>query len=138
MLTAGQTIDRTVQVQNVKTFSLGQRADQAGPMVAVPGLGNVTSTFVDVGSNGQDADILLTITGLNFTTSLPATVLLQPRQNANEDFGFPDQFAVQVISTDFQSILCRIRRIDPGSDSPHGWGQDLRLDILVVDFVNNP
>ena len=138
MLTAAHAIHRTVQVQNVKTLSLGQKVDQAGPMVAVPGLGNVTSTFVDVGSNGQDADILLTITGLNFTTSLPATVLLQPRQNVNEDFGFPDQFAVQLISTDFASILCRIRRIDPGSDSPHGWGQDLRLDILVVDLVNNP
>ena len=138
MLTAAQTIRRTVQVQHAKPLTQGQKGDQAGPMVAVPGLGNVTSTFVDVGSNDQDVDILLTITGLNFTTSLPATVLLQPRQNANEDFGFPDQFAVQIISTDLESILCRIRRIDPGSDSPHGWGQDLRLDILAVDQVNNP
>ena len=134
MTTAGPTTQtRAVSVQDVQLFSLGQRVDKAGPLAVVPGLGNVVATFCIAGSS-QDQDLLLTITGLNLTTDTPAVVLLQPRQSANQDFGFPDEFAVQVIDTSATELLVRIQRLDSSS----GWGQDLRLDIFIVDSVVNP
>jgi hypothetical protein len=87
----------------------------------------VVATFCIVGFNPTQ-DLLLTITGLNLTTDTPAVVLLQPRQSANQDFGFPDEFAVQVIDTFATELLVRIHRLD----STDGWGQDLRLDILSL------
>ena len=89
------TTSKTVPVQDVQLFSLGQRTDEAGPLAAVPGLGNVVATFVIAGSSSTQ-QLSLTITGLHLTTATPAVVLLQPRQSANQDFGFPDEFAVQV------------------------------------------
>jgi hypothetical protein len=124
---------KTVPVQDVQLFSLGQRTDKAGPLAVVPGLGNVVATFCIAGSSSTQ-DLLLTITGLNLTTDTPAVVLLQPRQAANQDFGFPDEFAVQVIDTSATELLVRIQRLDGNS----GWGQDLRLDIFIVDSVINP
>jgi hypothetical protein len=60
--------------------------------------------------------------------------LTQPRQNDNVEQGFPDQFVVQIIETSTTSILVRIRRIDVSDGSNEtGWGQDLRLDIFIVD-----
>ena len=124
---------RSVEARDVKVFPLGVAGGAATPDAIVTGLGNVVTTFVDVGPNNT-RDLLLTITGLNHTTDLPATVLLQPRQNANQDFGFPDQFNVMLITTARNQILARIER----ADADGGWGQDLRLDILIVDRVNNP
>jgi hypothetical protein len=124
---------KTVSAQDVQLFSLGQQADKSGPLSVVPGLGNVVTTFCIAGSSPTQ-DLLLTITGLNLTTDTPAVVLLQPRQSANQDFGFPDEFAVQVIDTSATELLVRIQRLDGSS----GWGQDLRLDILIVDSVINP
>jgi len=124
---------KTVPVQDVQLFSLGQRADKSGPLAVVPGLGNAVATFCIAGSSATQ-DLLLTITGLNLTTDTPAVVLLQPRQSANQDFGFPDEFAVQVIDTSATELLVRIQRLDSNS----GWGQDLRLDIFIVDSVVNP
>jgi hypothetical protein len=117
----------------VAVFPLNLAGGAATPDVVVPGLGNVVSTFVQAGSSST-RDLLLTITGLNLTTDVPATVLLQPRQSANQNFGFPDQFNVMVITTARTQFLVRIERADANS----GWGQDLRLDILIVDRVNNP
>ncbi len=79
-------------------------------------------------------ELTVTITGLDLTTDVPSTVLLQPRQNANQDFGFPDLFSVMLITTARDHLVVRIARQDQGG----GWGQDLRLDILIVDSVNNP
>ena len=124
---------RTVQARDINVFQLNLAGGAATPDAVVPGLGNVVSTFVDVGPNST-RDLLLTITGLNLTTDVPATVLLQPRQNANQNFGFPDQFNVMLITTARNQILVRIERADANG----GWGQDLRLDILIVDRVNNP
>jgi hypothetical protein len=46
---------------------------------------------------------------------------------------FTDQFALQVISVDQQvpqtTIRVRVRRVDMDS----GWGQQLRISILVID-----
>jgi hypothetical protein len=124
---------KTVPAQDVQLFSLGQRTDKLGPLTVVPGLGNVVATFCIAGPSSTQ-DLLLTITGLNLTTDTPAVVLLQPRQSANQDFGFPDEFAVQVIDTSATELVVRIQRLDSNS----GWGQDLRLDIFIVDSVVNP
>ena len=124
---ASQT-SKTVPIQDMQRFSLGQRTNQAGSLAVVPGLGNVTAGFVIAGSSSTQ-DLLLTITGLDLTTDTPAVVLLQPRQSANQDFGFADEFAVQVIDTSATEMLVRIQRLDSSS----GWGQDLRLDVLIID-----
>ena len=67
--TASQT-SKTVSVQDVQHFSLGQRTNQAGSLAVVPGLGNVTAGFVIAGSSSTQ-DLLLTITGLDLTTDTP-------------------------------------------------------------------
>ena len=73
----------------------------------------------------------LTIVGLQLTTAFPRTVLFTPRQgpDQNQDFGFPDEFGVQVIRTSTNSVLVRVLRLDVNS----GWGQDLHLSGLIVD-----
>ena len=124
---ASQT-SKTVPVQDMQHFSLGQRTGEAGPLAVVPGLGNVTAGFVIAGSSSTQG-LRLTITGLNLTTNTPAVVLLQPRQSANQDFGFPDEFAIQVIDTSATQLLVRIERLDSNS----GWGQELRLDVFIID-----
>jgi hypothetical protein len=101
-----------------------------GSQVVVPGLGNTTRFFARVGPSSTPG-FRLTITGLSLTTSYPTVVLIEARQgpNENQEFGFPDEFAVQVIRTTTNSILCRILRIDTNS----GWGQNLHISALIVD-----
>jgi hypothetical protein len=123
---------KTVPVQEMQLFSLGQPTDTPGPPAVVLGLGNVIATFCIAGSSPTQ-DLLLTITGLNLTTDTPAVVLLQPR-SVKQDFGFSDEFAVRVIDTSATELVVRIQRLDLNS----GWGQDLRLDIFIVDSVSNP
>jgi hypothetical protein len=101
--------------------------------VQVPGLGNVVSTFAFAGSSNTQAK-KLNITGLHLTSATPSVVIVQPRQSDNQDHNWGDEFAVQVISTTNTSVLCLIRRLDGAS----GWGQNLRLDLLIVDQTNNP
>jgi hypothetical protein len=99
--------------------------------VAVPGLGNAVSVAYITGpSNTNNRKYQLI--GLNLTTAQPAVVLVQPRQGDNQDFNFPDQFAVQVITTSPNSIIVVVRRLDSNS----GWGQNLRLDLFIVDRTN--
>jgi len=123
---------KTVSVQDMQLFSLGQRSDVPGPPSAVPGMGSVIAASCAAGSSPTQ-DLLLTITGLNLTTDLPAVVLLQPR-SVTLDVGFTDEFAVQVVATSATELLVRIHRLDLDS----GWGQDLRLDIFIIDSVSNP
>jgi len=126
-------VDRTVTVQDMQVFSLGQRSEAPGPLNAVPGLGNVVSTFAIPGASATQ-ELKVRLIGLSLTTDTPAVVMIQPRQSANRDFGFHDEFAVQVIDTSKSELLVLIRRLDLNS----GWGQQLRLDILIVDSVINP
>ncbi len=113
-----------VQVEEVRTLA---------PRAIVPGLGNVTTTFALVGSSNS-VEKTVNIFGLHLSTPFPAVVIAHPRQSDNRDFGWHDQFAIQVITTNTTSMLVRIRRLDQNS----GWGQNLRLDLLIFDQVNNP
>jgi hypothetical protein len=129
--TAATETSRTVSVQDMRTYPLGQPAGRVGAPVGA--LGNVVATWCIAGSSSTQT-LNLFIGGLALTTNTPSTVLLQPRQSANQDFGYPDEFAVQLITTSANELLVRIRRLDNNS----GWGQDLRLDIFIVDDVANP
>jgi len=122
----------TVSVQDMQLFSLGQWTDVPGPPSVVLGLGNVVVAFCIAGPSPAQ-DLLLTITGLNLATDTPPVVLLQPR-SVNQGLGFSDEFAVQVIDTSATELLVRIHRLDLDA----GWGQDLRLDIFIVDSASNP
>ena len=55
-------------------------------------------------------------------------IFLQARQSVNEDFGYPDEFALQVIQTYLDTVTFRVKRLDGNG----GWGQDLQVDILIV------
>jgi hypothetical protein len=122
---------RTVSAQDIRVYPLGGPSGlEGGP---VGGLGNVVATYV-VAQPCPTPYLNLTVTGFSLTTDTPSTVLIQARQSANQDFGYMDEFAVQVVTTSASALLLRIRRLD--SDS--GWGQDLRLDIFIVDDVANP
>ena len=100
--------------------------------VWTPQLGNVTSTYAYVGSSAYQQKTI-NITGFSFGTYSPAAISCQPRQSANWEYWWPDQFACQVISTSYNSIRVRVRRLDAAI----GWGQNLRLDFIVFDRVNN-
>lgn len=113
-----------VQVEEVRTLE---------PRKIIPGIGNVTSTFAFVGSS-PSVEKTVNIFGLHLSTPFPASIQIHPRQSDNRDFGWHDQFAIQVITTSTTSMLVRIRRLDQNS----GWGQNLRLDLLIFDQVNNP
>ena len=122
--------EATVAAENVQIFSAGARTEEAGPLTAVPGLGNVTAFFVRVGPSSTPG-FRLTIVGLQLTTAFPRTALFTPRQgpDQNQEFGFPDEFGVQVIRTSTNSVLVRVLRLDMNS----GWGQNLHLSGLIVD-----
>jgi hypothetical protein len=102
------------------------------PSVVVPGLGRVVNTFAIVGPSATNEQTL-TITGFQLSTANPATVLLQPRQSTNRDLGYHDVFAIQVVETAVDHIKIHIKRLD----SAEGWGQNLRVDILIIEQTNN-
>jgi hypothetical protein len=130
MTTAGPAAQpsATVNVQDVQVFSLGQRTGGAEALATVPGLGNVTATSVTLPPSASQ-DLLAVVKGLNLTTDTPTVVLVQPRQAVNQNLGWSDEFAVQVITTSKTEIQVLVRRLDANS----GWGQDLRLDFLIID-----
>jgi hypothetical protein len=95
---------------------------------AVPGLGNVTATSVTVPPSNTQS-LLVTIAGLSLTTDTPTVVQVQPRQAVNQNENWPDEYAVQVVTTSKTQIQVLVRRLDQNS----GWGQSLRLDLFIVD-----
>lgn len=132
-----QADGKTVVAHNVKAFRIGGLGlgKGGGPnpqAVSVPGLGWVTTTYADLGPS-NDNEVKYTITGLSLSTPDPAVVVVQPRQASNVDYGYPDEFAAMVNTTDYDRITVTVKRLD----SDGGWGQDLRLDIYIVDWVNN-
>jgi hypothetical protein len=130
MTTAGPAAQAsaTVNAQDVRLLSLGQRTGEAQALAAMPGLGKVTATSVTVPPSASQ-ELLVVVKGLNLTTSTPAVVLVQPRQAVNQNLGWSDEFAVQVITTSTTEIQVLVRRLDANS----GWGQNLRLDFFIVD-----
>jgi hypothetical protein len=130
MTTAGPAAQAsaTVNVQDVRLLSLGQRTGEAKALATVPGLGNVTTTSVTLPPS-PNQNMLVVVQGLNLTTNTPAVVLVQPRQSVNQNLGWSDEFAVQVITTSTTEIQVLVRRLDNNS----GWGQHLRLDFLIID-----
>jgi hypothetical protein len=118
----------TVSVQDMQVFSLGERPAVAEAHAAVPGLGNVTVTSVTLPPSASQ-EMLVVVNGLNLTTNTPTVVLVQPRQAVNQNLGWSDEYAVQVITTSKTEIQVLVRRLDVNS----GWGQNLRLDFLIVD-----
>jgi hypothetical protein len=94
----------------------------------VPHLGSVTAASVTATTSTSQQRLFI-VQGLNLTTKTPAVVLVQPRQADNQNNGWPDEFAVQVIATSKTEIQVLVRRLDKNE----GWGQNLRLDFLIVD-----
>jgi hypothetical protein len=126
--------------QEVKTFVLaGEPVVGTDGSTSVPYAGYQSTFYVNVGP-GEHQELTLTVWGLHFHAphSAPASIQCQPRQSENEDHGYPDAFACQVLSTDssgspyYDRIKVRLRRLD----SPHAWGQDLRLDFVVFEAAN--
>jgi hypothetical protein len=83
--------------------------------------------WYSIGSGGGDR-IIKTL-GWNFSTPTPSIVLCQARQTENQDYGWSDQFSIQVIETGIDFVRIRIHR----SDGKVDWGQNLRIDILVIE-----
>jgi hypothetical protein len=121
-------ISTTVNVQDVRVSQLGPHAAEAGAHASVPGLGNVTAASVTVPPSASQ-QLLVVVRGLSLTTNTPAVVLVQPRQAVNQNMGWADEYAVQVITTSKTEIQVLVRRLDLNS----GWGQSLRLDFFIVD-----
>jgi hypothetical protein len=130
MTTAGPAAQpsTTVNAQDVRVLSLSRPTGEAEARAVVPGLGNVTATSVTIAPNATQ-ELVVVVAGLNLTTNTPAVVLVQPRQAVNQNLGWSDEYAVQVITTSKTEIRVLVRRLDQNS----GWGQNLRLDFLIVD-----
>ncbi len=107
---------------------------EAGPVphALLAGLGNVVNTFAYVGSSPTNARNFV-ISNLTLSAAIPATVLVQPRQSENLEKGYPDVFAIQVIETAVDHIMIHVKRLDTDT----GWGQNLRVDILIIEQTHN-
>ena len=119
----------TVNVQDPRVSPAGQQPGEVEAHAAVPGLGNVTATTVTVQQGSPTQELMVVIQGLNLTTATPTVVLVQTRQSVNQNQGFSDEFVTQVLTTSKTEIQVLVRRVDANS----GWGQHLRLDLLIVD-----
>jgi hypothetical protein len=84
----------------------------------------------NVGPRG--GDVIFTCFGFGFPSANPTTVHCQLRNPSFDPTAYPDQFSCQVLSTAPGSVTVRIRRMDDGTGSS-GWGQDLRLNLLIVN-----
>jgi len=109
-------------------------AEEADKDEIVPevGPGEVAGTCT-IGPRGGDTTFTCFNLG-GFIAVSPRTVHCQTRNNPFQPINFPDQFAVQILQTGPQLngfVRYRIRRLDiPGA----GWGQNLRVGCLIVNF----
>ena len=92
------------------------------------GIGQQHYGWVFAGSSG--GDMILKVTGWNFSTPTPQIVICHPRQTDNLDHGWADQFGTQTIETGRDFVRIRIRRLDSNGS---GWGQNLRVDMLIIE-----
>jgi hypothetical protein len=80
----------------------------------------------------RSTDVNFTCFNIGFSSASPRSVHCQLRNSPADPTSYPDQFACQVIRTSPGSVTVRIRRIDDGTTAS-SWGQDLRLNLLIVD-----
>jgi hypothetical protein len=115
---------------NIKNISIGEYvlAQTNGTPAPAGIMGKIHTGWVNIGPGSGDE--LARVNGFNFSTDDPQVVLTQARQMSSADVGFEDQFAIQVIETRKNNIVIRIRRIDLPS---HSWGQDIRIDFLIIE-----
>jgi hypothetical protein len=119
----------TVQVEGLVSLALAPQAEGGADFVDAARL---HVGHVIVGPSAKDKRVK--VEGWNFSSAVPAVVLTHPRQSDNVEEGWSDQFAIQVVETSTTSVLLRIRRVDvSGGSKGAGWGQDLRIDLFVVD-----
>lgn len=117
------------RVEDLTTATL-QSVRKAGVEETSQFAGEIHYGWANAGA--RTTDVVLKVAGWNFDTSVPVIVLTQARQTSNLDHGWSDQFAIQVIETGRDFIRLRIRRVDDGT-GPSGWGQQLRVDMYVVE-----
>ncbi len=86
---------------------------------------------------GRPLAVKATFADSPFKVPSPRVVLLQPRQFDNNDFRYPDQFAVMVNETAESYIRFTVTRIDTFQRGA-GWGQNLMVDVFVVDDGTAP
>lgn len=67
-----------------------------------------------------------------FSVGRPHVIQVQARQFENNDFKWPDQFSIMVNETSRDFIRIQIARTDTLQKGA-GWGQNLMVDIFVVD-----
>jgi hypothetical protein len=130
-----QNAEIDVPIENMSTFSFApQPVGGASTLVERYGIFVYGSAVLP--PNPKDQDLIVKAisptTDPLFSVARPRVIQLQPRQSDNNDNGWTDQFALQVIETSRDFIRFRIRRMDNGAQ-PTGWGQSLRIDILVID-----
>lgn len=118
-----------VEVQLQGVFQENRESVAKVPLRGSPGFSFNVAGFATIGP--RTGDTLFKITGFSNTIAVPSVVLCQTRQMDNSNFGYPDQFAVQVIETGENFLRVRIRRLD---NNGGGWGQNLRLDIGIINF----
>jgi hypothetical protein len=122
------------QLLGLQTATVGMQVPQPIAMQALQPAAAGTYNSASVVIGPRQGDFIAKVTGWSLSTEYPAQVFCQPRQNRDQnlDFGWSDQFVVQVIETSRDFVRIRIRRIDDGTGSS-GWGQNLRVDILVIE-----
>jgi len=133
----GTLISGLAQAQSQSAPGLQVEEDQGEAVVPEP---EITPEFVSefalfAGSctvGPRAGDVIFRCFGFGFPSANPTTVHCQLRNSPADPSAYPDQFACQVLSTSPGSVTVRIRRIDLGTGGS-GWGQDLRLNLLIVN-----
>ena len=83
-----------------------------------------------VGPQNRDLDVRANLTGLDLGSRSRVLVQTRCHESLSE---WTDQFSVHVVGMDPARglVVVRIRRIDDGSHTMSGWGQELRLDVVT-------
>jgi hypothetical protein len=124
-----------IQVEGIRSFSFTPRpVDEESALDTAEAVtaGIFVYTSGVLPPQTANADAIVKANGFSFSVPQPRNIQLQARQSDNVDYGWSDQFALQIIETGMDFIRFRVMRLDAGS-GPVGWGQSLRVDFLVID-----